>query len=221
MRLALTTLALAVLCGASAAGAQPACIDLCSVLPNCGFDSGFAGWTCTQPNGNYRCPPPAGPELDVPGAIVPGPDGAFVGVLNPDDGDVAGKLVHDTEELPYTPQGTCFQVTVWANRGRLPGAPAAFTGAASQVLVRFFGWTDGSRPVIDPTTDDWSRRPNAMSCSLVFPFPKVGSEGQWLSQALQCTVTQELSFVSLSIAGVNHSHDSYAAFDLTGAGLAR
>ena len=217
MRTVLTTIALAVLCLASPAAAQPACIDLCSILPNCGFEDGFEHWTCTRPNGNYKCPPPSGPELNVPSAIVPGPDGPFAGVLNPNDGDIAGKLVHDAAEVPggTTQPGTCFEVKVWANRGRLPGSPAAFAGAGSQVLVRIFGWTEGAHPVIDPATDDWSRRPNATSCALVFPFPKVGSEGHWLSQVLRCTITPDPYFVSLSIAGVNHSHGSYVSFDLT------
>lgn len=43
MRLALAALALAVLGGASSAGAQLACIDLCSVLPNCGFAFDLTG----------------------------------------------------------------------------------------------------------------------------------------------------------------------------------
>jgi hypothetical protein len=205
----------ALLFAAGSAAAQAPCLDLCAVLPNCGFQDGFAHWACTRPNSNYKCPPASGPQLNVPGAIIPGPDGPFVGVLNPRDLDVAGKLVHDAEPLPWASDGTCFEVMVWANRGRFPNPPIVFTGARSQVLVRFLGWTYGDRPTIFPKTDDWSRRPDALSCSFVFPFPAVGSEGLWLSQVLRCTATHEVEWISLSIAGVNHSHGTYAAFDIT------
>jgi hypothetical protein len=210
---------MALVCVAGPAVAQASCTDLCSVLPNCGFDAGFAGWTCTRPNGNYECQPPFGPELDVPAAIAPGPDDAFVGVLNPGDRDIAGKVVHDAERIPYTPGGTCFEVKVWANRGRLPNPLTPFVGAPPTVLVRVLGWTSGPdplvAPVVDPATDNWSRRPNAMNCAFPAFLFTPASQGQWVPQVFQCTATQHLSWVSLSIAGVNHSHDSYAAFDVT------
>lgn len=216
MRFAPAILTLAFTLAAGPALAQT-CIDLCAALPNCGFENGLDGWTCTQPNGNYRCQPPLGPELDAPASAVPGPDGAFVGVLNPGDGNVAGKLAHEAFEHTYVSEGTCFEIKVWGNRGRLPGVPAVFSSAPSQLTVRIFGWVDGPQPVLDPATDNWSRKPTAMSCTFAFPFPAVGSEGIWLSQIFRCTVTQHLAWVSLSLAGVNRSHDSYVAFDLTDA----
>lgn len=216
MRFAPAILTVALALAAGPALAQT-CIDLCTVLPNCGFENGLTGWTCTHPNGNYQCQPPRGPELDAPASAIPGPSDGFVGVLNPGDGNVAGKLVHDAEEHEYVSEGRCFEVKVWGNRGRLPGAPPRFVGAPSTLTVRFFGWTEGPQPVVDPATDNWSRKPNAMSCTFAFPFPAVGSEGIWSGQVFRCTVTQELSWVSVSLAGVNKSHDSYVAFDLTDA----
>ena len=127
--------------------------------------------------------------------------------------------MHDAEPLPWTTDGTCFEVGIWANRGRFPNPPTVFTGARSEVIVRFFGWTYGTRPTIFPQTDDWSRRPDAMSCSFVFPFPAAGSEGIWFGHVLRCTSTEEVEWISLSIAAVNHSHGTYAAFVVTPADL--
>jgi hypothetical protein len=127
------------------------------------------------------------------------------------------KLVHEAVALPWTSEGTCVEVKVWANRGRLPNPFAPFTGAPSEVRVRLFGWSYGARPVISAATDNWSRSPDALSCALVFPFPGAGSEGSWSGQVLRCTATTELEWLSVSIAAINHSHNTYAAFDLTDA----
>jgi hypothetical protein len=108
--------------------------------------------------------------------------------------------------------GTTFEVTVWANRGRLAGASTPeFDSAPSEVLVTFFGWGAGSAPAINPNTDNWSRSP---SVKLQQAFTNWAANGAWASQTFAFVTTKELHYVSLSIAGLNHKKASYVAFDM-------
>jgi len=198
--------------------AQP-CIDLCQVLTNGGFELGLQSWKCSEPNDNYRCPPEQGaPTPDVPATAIPGPDGHFIGVLNPNDEDIAGKVVHDPQARnPVDPVGTCFGARLLVNRGRLSDPTKLFTSAAPTVHLRIQGWRPltpppGPAPVLDPDEDVWSRRPTAMNCQ--FSFTNYAAPGAWSGpQNFQCTAQQPVAWVSLGISGVNHSHDSYVAFD--------
>lgn len=197
----------------------PSPVNLCTVLANGGFSQGLQFWDCSEPNNNYRCQPEQNaPTPNVPASAIPGPDGPFIGVLNPNDEDIAGKVVHDPQlRSPVDPVGTCYQAHLTVNRGRLSDPTKLFTGAAPTVHVRIQGWRPltpppGPTPVLDPEEDVWSRRPTAMNCQL--PFTNYAAPGFWSGiQTLQCFATQPVAYVSLSISGVNHSHDSYVAFD--------
>ncbi len=194
------------------------CVDLCQVLANGGFAQGLQFWQCSEPNNNYRCPPePGAPTPNVPAFIIPGPDGGFIGVLNPNDEDIAGKVVHNPQ-LRNDQAGTCYRAHILVNRGRLSNPVLPFTSAAPTVHLRIQGWRPltpppGPAPVLDPEEDVWSRRPTAMNCQ--FSFTNYAAPGQWTAnpQTFTCVAQQPVAYVSLSISGVNHRHDSYVAFD--------
>jgi hypothetical protein len=201
MKTVFATIAIVLLLAPSPARAQ-ACVDLCQALDNGGFEQGLPFWTCSQPNDNYRCP------LD-PGVVPGGPDGNFVEIENPFDEDVAGKLVHDAQPAAFA-AGTCFRVRLLAVRGRYTGG--GFPGAPPTAHLAILGWGPGRQPVIDPDEDNWSRRPSAMSCKARFTnwaAPDVWS----LPQTFECTAQRDVAFVSLTMAGVNHSRDTYVALD--------
>src|SRR5262245_62386597 len=93
------------------------CVDLCSFLTNGRFSNGLQSWNCSEPNDNFNCP--GGPVPNVPAFLSPFPlEDGFIGVENPGDGDIAGKVVHDAQAIP--PEFICFSADVAANRGRLP-----------------------------------------------------------------------------------------------------
>lgn len=203
MRTLLAISAIALILASTPASAPAQCMDLCQFLDNGGFAQGFASWTCSQPNDNYRCP-------IVPGIETGGPDGNFVEVENLLDDDVAGKVVHDAQAAAFA-AGTCFAVRVLAQRGRYTGGGNDFTGAPPTLHLAILGWRDGTQPTLDPVEDTWSRRPSAMSCKA--KFTNWAAPDTWSSQTFQCTAQQDLAWVSLAIAGANHSRDTYVAFD--------
>jgi Ca2+-binding RTX toxin-like protein len=180
-----------------------------------GADFVRSQWTATQPNTSYRVHAPVVAPTIVPkGESNPlyAPAGSnFIGILNPEDQDISGKLVHAAVAGPF-PSGTVFHVTVFANRGRLAGAKTAlFEASPSEVRVQFFGWGPGSLPTINSTTDDWSRHASVRSRQA---FTHWAANGQWFAQTFQFVTDRALSYVSLSLAGVNHRNSSYVAFDI-------
>ena len=128
------------LLGSVAAGRTDA-VELAAILGNAGFedDLDHSEWTATQKSHNYRVDAPVVNPTIVPfGHAQPleAPDGDnFVGVLNPQDADINGRLVHEVVAGPY-PSGTIFTVTLFASRGRLPAAgTGTFGTAASEVTL--------------------------------------------------------------------------------------
>ena len=139
----------------------------------------------------------------------------FIGIVNPLDQDISGKLAHTAVEGPFAP-GTTFEVAVFANRGRLELANTpVFDTRPSEILVTLFGWGPGSDPTIVPTinpnTDNWSRSP---SVKLLQAFTNWAANGVWASQTFEFVTNNDLQFIALSIAGVNHKRACYVAFDI-------
>lgn len=196
-----------------------AAVDLSGILGNLGFedDVHLTGWTVTLKNGNYTFD-----AVQVNPAIVPfgqaeplaAPDGEhFVGVANPADGDVNGRVVHEPVFGPF-PAGTVFTVTVLASRGRLAGAGTATfpsAKAASELSLQFFAWAAGSLPAVNPSTDDWSRKPKVTVRSV---FTAWAAPGAWAAQTFQFAVPVEVAYVSLALTAKNHRAASYVAFDI-------
>ena len=117
----------------------------------------------TKKSTNYRLDAPELNPVIVPkgeNSPLEAPAGdRFVGVLNPGDDDINGRLVHDAVEGPFR-SGTVFTITLFGNRGRLPGAPSpGFPNWPSELTLQFFGWKAGSFPFVDPSSDNWSRTP--------------------------------------------------------------
>ena len=144
----------------NAVGAQ---IELAAKLGNAGFeDDLFADqWTATKKGANYQITAPVVNPIIVPKGENDPLDapygGNFIGVLNPGDDDVNGRLVHDVKPGPFL-AGTVFTVTLAGNRGRLADAPSPlFPSTASELTLQFFGWRAGSSPFVDPRSDNWSR----------------------------------------------------------------
>jgi hypothetical protein len=112
------------------------------VLENSGFEDDLEQWTATVKGTGYQEEAPVVNPVIVPKlARVPleapsgDPDDHFIGVENPGGEDIKGRLVHDAVAGDFA-QGTVFEVTVWANRGRLDTAStAAFGNSPSQVTL--------------------------------------------------------------------------------------
>ena len=202
MRMLCAAVAIALVVVSTPASAPAQCVDLCQLLTNGGFALNFASWTCSQPNDNYQCP-------IVPGIETGGPDGNFVEVENLLDDDVAGKVTHDAQAASFA-AGQCFQVRVLAQRGRYTGGGSGFTSAPPTLHLAILGWRAGDQPIIDLAEDAWSRRP-AMNCKS--KFVNWAAPDVWSSETFTCTAPQDLAWVSLTLAGVNHSRDTYVAFD--------
>jgi hypothetical protein len=135
----------------------------------------------------------------------------FIGIENPDGGNINGRLVHDTE-VGFFAQGTMFEVTVFANLGRLAAArTVVFNSAPSEVSVQSFGWGAGPVPVVNPSTDNWSRSP---SVTLSQAFTAWAANGEWAAQLLQFITPKTLSYIALAVTGKNHIDASYVAFDI-------
>jgi hypothetical protein len=227
---------LTVFCWTSLAQAQ---VDLFTVLSNPGFeddnpgDTVHNGWTVTLPNGNFKSDacetnPVIYPNdpLEAPGFPL---NLNFIGVVNAGDLNIACKLVHNATANPGSwPTGTVFNVEVCATRGHLlpdPPTTAAddpfdfcknvtFGTPCPEVNVQFFVWKAGGTPTIN-SSDNWSRTPTQKSASLPFTaWDPVA--GQWACQKFTFTYTNPLvgKFVSVSVSGLNHRHDTYVAFDI-------
>jgi hypothetical protein len=192
-------------------------VDLSTVLSNSSFEQDFthAQWTATTANKTYKLNAPVvNPVIVSKGGVSPlqAPIGKnFIGVLNPNDQDISGKLVH-TAAAGSFPAGTVFQVTVWANRGRLAGAKTAlFESSPSDLLLQFSGWGTGKLPTVNSNTDNWSRQPSVKNSQA---FTNWAANGQWAAQTFQFVTEKELQYISLSLAGLNHQNAAYVAFDI-------
>ena len=206
-----------VLCLIGPEAARAAEVNLAVLLGNSGFedDLDHSHWVSTKKSTNYLLDAPLVSPLIVPkGEMAPllAPAGNhFVGVLNPADSDINGRLVHDPVAGVFL-SGTTFTATVFANRGRLSTAPTAlFESAPSEVTLQFFGWRAGGMPVVDPASDNWDRTP---AVTINRSFTSWGPNGEWASQTLLFPINTELRYISLSLTAKNHKRASYAAFDL-------
>ncbi len=171
------------------------------------------GWTTTKPNKNYKREAPITDPIIVPkGEVDPlhGPGGAsFIGILNPKDQNVSGKVVHSIVAGPFR-ERTVFETNIIANRGRLESAKSTlFESAASEVQVVFSGWIAGSYPIVNPNTDDWNRKPNVV---IRKTFTSWEANGVWREELFKFILDRDLSYVCVSIAGINHKNASYVAF---------
>jgi hypothetical protein len=66
-------------------------------------------------------------------------------------------------------------------------------------------------PTINPNMDNWSRRPSVVQKQA---FANWAANGERTSQTFQFVADRNLSYISLSIAGMNHKNASYVAFDV-------
>jgi hypothetical protein len=120
---------------------------------------------------------------------VVAPIGAnFIGILNPNDEKVEGKLVDDAV-LADVPVGTVFEITIWGNRGRSSGASNAGS-LTSEVLVQLYGGGAGALPTINQANDNWSRTPSVKLIQKFTNWAPTG--GDWRSQMLQFATTKAL-----------------------------
>ena len=213
-----------VLCFASLGQAAP--IDLATLLLNGGFDddNSHSHWIATSPSVKFTSDSPQVNPVIYPGAPLepPTPDGDlnFIGILNPDHLDVAGRLVQTA--MGAFAIGSSFVVTVCATRGHLRDVPPTpgedvFTpnvGKPSpQVRVQFFGWKAGVTPVVDAATDNWNRTPTFKSAPL--PFTAWDDSGVWACQLFSFGPTAKaFAYVALGISGINHRAGTYVAFDI-------
>jgi hypothetical protein len=192
-------------------------IDLAAILGNSGFedDSLADQWTATKKSTNYRLDAPVLDPIIVPkGANYPleAPVGyRFIGVQNPGDDDINGRLVHDVVAGPF-PADKTFTITLFGNRGRLSGAPSPlFPNVPSELTLQFFGWKVGAYPFVDPSSDNWSRTPTVV---LSRSFTNWAANGEWAVQTFQFSPKQTLQYISLSVTVKNHKASSYVAFDI-------
>lgn len=199
-------------------GEPPLEQNLSSLLENGNFENNLihSQWIATRPNQTFRLNAPIVAPFIVPKDETDplhAPLGNnFVGILNPNDQDISGKLVHTAVARSFPPRIAVFQVTILANRGRLTGANFPFfDSASSDLLVQFFGWGAGIQPTINPNTDNWSRLP---SVTLKQTFTNWAANGQWASQTFQFVTDKELSYISFALTGRNHKNASYVAFDV-------
>jgi hypothetical protein len=199
------------------AAASGAVIDLADLFGNSGFEDDLEHlqWISTLKSANYVVSstvvnPVIVPKNEVDALEAPDGDN-FIGVVNPLDDNVNGRLVHEAVAGVF-PGGTVFTITVLANRGRLADAPRAiFEAKPSPVSLQFFGFRSGAYPIVDPFTDNWSRTP---AVKISRAFTDWGPNGEWASQTFTFTSAVELRYVSLSITVKNHKRASYAAFDV-------
>jgi hypothetical protein len=215
--------------GASAATAGAATINLGLVLGNGGYELGtLSQWSVTKPGASYQS---AGANFGLDRVIAPlnplfsngttlpaltAPDGnEFIGVLNPTaNGDFKGKLAHAAVAGSFL-AGDIFEVTVWANRGKLGtngNTNALFPGSSPIVNVQFIGWgaVSGGAPNVN-INDDWNK---TEAVDLSSTFTNWGTNGQWTSQTFSFTTAVNLSYISLAISGQNNNHDQYVAWDI-------
>jgi PEP-CTERM motif-containing protein len=201
-------------------------VDLALVLPNSGYENGTtSSWTATMPNAQYISPVPVDPSIQpldpccTNGTLLPillAPAGShFVGVKTTPDPtvDEKGKLVHDALAQSFAAD-TIFQVTVWANRGRLNtngNTNSAMPASPPILTVNLSGWGAGAVPVVTAATDNWSR---TRSYNISQSYTNFGTPGQWTSQTFTWAPGVALSYISLAITGQNQNHDQYIAWDV-------
>ena len=210
------------------AHAGAATLDVSTLFANIGFENGnLTGWTVTRPNTtNYvaSLSPPVNPTIDPADpannpATLTAPAGSFfTGITRPGDtgADLSYKLAHDAVSISVS-TGTVFQVTVFANRGRLE--PYDTPVSTADVTVRIFGWTTttGGTPTVTASTDNWSRTINWNPAGQAFTF---GSDGTWVSQTFTFDPAAlgidaaNLKYLSLSLTAQTHNHDQYVATDI-------
>jgi hypothetical protein len=134
-------------------------------------------------------------------------------VLNPTlNGDIKGKLAHDAVAVAFG-AGDSFQVTVWANRGRLGSngnTNSAIAAGPQTVKVEFLTWGAGSVPAVD-INDDWSRNP---SFDVTQDFTNWAGPTQWASQTFTFSPGLGISYLALAVSGQNNNHDQYVAWDI-------
>jgi hypothetical protein len=218
--------------------AEAAVINLNLVLSNSGYESGLTNWTATFPGSTYQ---PLGANFGVNPTIQPlnplfsngtllaaltAPVGSnFIGVLNPtDEGDLKGKLAHSVVSAmsvlgtPSFAVGDTFEVTVWANRGRLATNgnttsifPSTTGDPELNVQLRRWPTTQVATPVLTANPESWTGSDTVLN--QFFDFSLL-APGQWGSQKFTFVLTAASSFITLSIAGQNNNHDQYVAWDL-------
>lgn len=209
----------------AAAPATAITIDLAVVLGNSGYEDGTTGqWTTTRPNAMYIVNVPVDPAISpldpccgdgtlLPALTAPVGD-HFVGVVNGTlMNDLNGKLAHDALGQSFAAD-TIFQVVVWANRGRLDtngNLNSTFGGAPPTMNVQLRGWTGATAPTVTAATDNWVPGPAYTNTQM---FTDWGTPGQWTSQTFTWTPGTAFQYISLGIAGLNHNHDQYVAWDL-------
>jgi hypothetical protein len=227
--LVLNAAAVAVALAGSVSTAGAATIDLGYVLANGGYELGTTSqWTVTKPNATYEhnLDSNFGVNLAVnplnpccaDGSLLPAltaPVGNdFVAVTNPTkNGDIRGKLVHDAVAQSAS-AGDLFQVTIWANRGRLgsdANSDPSLQSSPPALSIQFLGWDVGATPTVSGNNDNWSRTAAVNTSSL---FSNWGAAGAWTSQTFTFTTPENLAFVSLAISGLNNNHDQYVAWDV-------
>lgn len=204
-------------CALSLESAAAAVVDLAALLANSGFENDLthSQWTATKKSTNYRLDAPVVNPTIVPwGTSRPlaAPAGRnFIGIRNPSDEDINGRLVH----LPVSGSfaaGTTFTITVFGNRGRLSSAPSGQLGNNPPTLsLQLFTWPAGSTPVVNPQTDNWSRTPGGV---FTRQFTAWSTSGTWTSQTFQFAISVDQRYVALAITGKNHTSASYVAFDV-------
>jgi hypothetical protein len=215
---AMTRVTMAVfVCALSGQSAAAAVVDLAALFANSGFENDLAHsqWTATKKSANYRLDAPVVNPTVVPyGASrsLAAPAGRnFVGVRNPFDEDINGRLVH-VPVSGFFAAGTTFTITAFGNRGRLSSAPSGQLGSDPPTLsLQVFTWPAGSTPVVNPQTDNWSRTPGAV---LTRQFTAWSTSGTWTSQTFQFVINVDQRYVALAITGKNHTSASYVAFDV-------
>ena len=207
------------------ASADP--IDISTLFTNFGFESGnLSGWSVTRPNTtNYvaSLSPQVNPIIDPAdpgniGSILTAPVGDyFTGILRPGDlgSDLAFKLAHNAVAISAL-TGDTFQVTLYANRGRLE--PFDTPSSTADVGVRIFGWTAGAAPTVTPSTDNWSRTIGWNPGAQNFNFTLL-ADGTWGAQtftfnpAAMGIDAANLRYLSFAVTGSTHNHDQYVAID--------
>ena len=200
-------------------------VDLAIVLANSGYEAGnTSSWTATLPNATFITPVPVNPAISPldpccsNGSTLPNltaPVGLFfAGVAtDPDDVDEKGKLVHAALSQSFAAD-TIFQVTVWANRGRLGtngNTNSVFGTGVPTLAVKMDGWGAGALPTVN-SADNWSRTRSYNPA--VQQFTNWGTPGQWTSQTFTWTPGIALSYISMAITGSNNNHDQYVAWDV-------
>lgn len=221
-------LAIGCLCAFSA-GAWGAVIDVSTILGNSSYEDDLvhSQWSVTMPNASYQNPVPVNPAftpLDPAfndGTTQPAPTAPvgtnYIAVLNPTlNGDYKGKLAHDATSVSYSASDT-FEVAVWANRGRLGSngnTNSTFAGlnasALPSVRVQLLAWGPGSLPTVNGS-DDWSRNP---AYSNVQTFTDWAGPTDWASQTFSFAPGISISYLALSVSGLNNNHDQYVAWDI-------